>query len=179
MKFKIGDRVRVAKILKYTGNIRSGCVGKEYVIRNINPNGDSVYGTHYGVEGPCPYIFHEDELELCEFTKKDLKNGDVILKRNSEVEIVCVETGTCITKNGWNGFCNIKDDLTSVLDPKYDVMAVRRPNSPGDCGFYAFKQKRGQLVYEREEVAEIEEMTLEEVCKALGKEIKIVKNKGE
>jgi hypothetical protein len=51
-------------------------------------------------------------------------------------------------------------------------MAVRRPCTKGDCCFNAFEHNYGTLVYERKEV---EEMTLEEVCKALGKEIKIVK----
>jgi hypothetical protein len=110
-----------------------------------------------------------------EFTKKDLKNGDVIKRRCGSVEIVCIDTGTIITKNGWNDLKDINDDLTYKPDTDWDgndIVAVRRPNEPMHCNFDAFDRKYGTLVYERKEV---EEMTLEEVCKALGKDIKIVK----
>ena len=111
-----------------------------------------------------------------EFTKKDLKNGDVIKRRCGDVEIVCVETGTCIINgSGWNSLHNLNDDLTWVhKNPDYDVVAVRRPTCPKECTFSAFDSGYGELVYERKEV---EEMTLAEVCKALGKEIKIIKER--
>ena len=107
-----------------------------------------------------------------EFTKKDLKNGDVVKRRDGSVEIVCLESGTMICKCGWNPLRDVKDDLTDVQYKEFDIIAVRRPKCASDCQFVAFADKRGELVYERKEV---EEMTLEEVCKALGKEIKIVK----
>lgn len=106
------------------------------------------------------------------FTRANLKNGDVIKRRNGWVEIVCLETGACITTNGFNLLSDIRDDLTDKMGEEYDIVAVRRPLEPSDCQFCAFQHKFGELVYERKEV---EEMTLEEVCKALGKEIKIVK----
>ena len=112
-----------------------------------------------------------------EFTKADLKNGDVVLWDDGDVQIVCVDTGTLISKDpGFDALECVSDDLTwsgilfEAKRPK--IIAVRRPNEPGDCQFGAFKHEYGTLVYERKEV---EEMTLEEVCKALGKEIKIVK----
>jgi hypothetical protein len=111
-----------------------------------------------------------------EFTKKDLKNGDVIKRRNGDIEIVCVDTGACIAKNNFNRLSDVNDDLTVdhiwESDKNWDIVAVRRPKEPSDCEFRAFDLDLGELVYERKEV---EEMTLEEVCKALGKEIKIVK----
>ena len=108
------------------------------------------------------------------FTKADLKNGDVIQKRNGNVEIVCVDTGTLITTDHHNRLDDIREDLTSMNGCDYDIVAVRRPTDCGDCSFIAFQQELGELVYDRER-KEVEEMTLEEVCKALGKEIKIVK----
>ncbi len=112
-----------------------------------------------------------------EFTKKDLKNGDVIKRRNGSVEIVCVDTGTVITPRLYNAMSDIADDLRHYItdgdgNSQFDIVAVRRPQEPCDCCFSAFDRGLGRLVYERKEV---EEMTLEEVCKALGKEIKIVK----
>ena len=109
-----------------------------------------------------------------EFTKADLKTGDVILRRSGDTEILMRELNTFITKTGWNDLADIKEDLSSKYWSSADIMAVRRPRSVGDCAFNAFKNELGTLVYERKEV---KEMTLEEICKALGKEIKIVKEK--
>lgn len=85
------------------------------------------------------------------FTKSDLVTGDVILRRNGSVGVVCLPTGTIITPKGFNFLDNINEDLTSHIDDSnYDVIAVRRPIEPYHCQFYAFKQKLGDLVYERE-----------------------------
>ena len=113
-----------------------------------------------------------DFMKKKEFTKKDLKTGDVIMRRSGDVEIVNRELNTFITKTSWNNFDNIRDDLTSTLEKAWDIVKVRRPIEKGDCQFCAIKEGFGKLVYERKEV---EEMTLAEVCRLLGKEIKIVK----
>lgn len=112
-----------------------------------------------------------------EFTKSDLKNGDVTLRRDGTANIVCIETGTLISLSGFDYLKEVGEDLTDIKyhDSIFDIVAVRRPTEPWHCQFCAFDKKLGDLVYERKEV---EEMTLEEVCKALGKEIKIVKSKG-
>ena len=109
------------------------------------------------------------------FTKADLKSGDVVLRRDGSVEIVCIETGTLIRKDEFNILDELTDDLTNIFkdDDSDDVIAVRRPKQPYECQFCAFDEGFGELVYERGDKPE--EMTLEEICKALGKEIKIVK----
>lgn len=108
------------------------------------------------------------------FTKADLKNGDVVKRRNGDVEIICVDTDTCIVNGrSYNNLSDIKNDLTYGLGySECDIVAVRRPKNPSDCCFNAFDDGYGELVYERSEPVE---MTLEEVCEALGKDIKIVK----
>ena len=95
---------------------------------------------------------------------------------NEDLGIVITEHKVIACQNG--GWCNldhIKDDLTNSFGSgNYDIVAVRRPKDKCDCCFDAFRYNapRGTLVYEQKEV---EEMTLSEVCKLLGKEIKIVK----
>jgi hypothetical protein len=106
------------------------------------------------------------------FTKADLKTGDVILRRSGDVEIVIKEHNVLLRPRECNRLADLNDDLTHSFLRDGDVIAVRRPNTPIDCQFGAFKDKRGTLIYERQEV---EEMTLEQVCKLLGKEIKIIK----
>lgn len=106
------------------------------------------------------------------FTKADLKTGDIIKRRNGYVEIVILEYNACVSKEGFNFLQEIKDDLTSRVSEKWDVVAVKRPKDTQACSLQEFKCGRGTIVYEREEV---EEMTLAQVCKLLGKNIKIVK----
>ena len=110
-----------------------------------------------------------------EFTKADLRTGDVVKFENGNIGIVNGELRTIVMKDA---FCQLKsynENLTykhaDALN-SYDIVAVRRPYTPYDCQFCAFEKKYGVLVYERKEV---EEMTLSEVCRLLGKEIKIVK----
>ena len=109
------------------------------------------------------------------FTKSDLRSGDVVLRRDGRTQIVCKETDTLISPNGYDLLEEISEEFKyrkncTTNISKYDIIAVRRPTAPHECQFKAFDKKYGDLVYE-----EVEEMTLEEVCKALGKEIKIVK----
>lgn len=107
-----------------------------------------------------------------EFTKADLKTGDVVRRRCGDVEIVNGELKTLIRKTGgWNNLDAYNNDLTNSMDCDYDIMEVRRPKKKSDCCFDAFAYEWGTLVYERKEP---EEMTLEQVCKLLGKEIKII-----
>lgn len=107
------------------------------------------------------------------FTKTDLKTGDVVLRRNGHVGIANLELGMFIGKDGWTDFNCLRNDLTASIGGEgWDIIAVRRPIEKHHCQFTAFDKKLGTLIYERKEV---EEMTLEQVCKLLGKEIKIIK----
>lgn len=108
-----------------------------------------------------------------EFTKADLKTGDIVKFRDGHTGIVNGEFDMIITQTCWQDLDGYKIDLTSGYgNEQFDIIAVRRPKKKGDCQFIAFEYRWGTLVYERKEV---EEMTLEQVCKLLGKEIKIVK----
>lgn len=120
------------------------------------------------------------------FTKSDLKTGDIVLKRNGSVEIVILEIsgGTLINQTGYNMLSYINEDLTSSLgDDCFDIMYVRRPVIMGDCQFVCFENGYGELVYDRIAIEreakknQVEEMTMEQICQALGKNIKIVKDK--
>ena len=108
-----------------------------------------------------------------EFTKADLKTGDIIQVRNGDVGIINGELHMIISPSKWYDLDSYTDNLTSGYGfEQFDIMMVRRPKTKSDCQFCAFEYGWGTLVYERKEV---EEMTLEEVCRLLGKEIKIVK----
>jgi hypothetical protein len=126
---------------------------------------------NYAKSQNCTILEWEDFMNKT-FTKADLKNGDVIKRRNGHVEIVILEHDVCVSKSGFNLLSEIKNDLTSCTSEGWDVIAVKRPKDAQACSIQEFKCGRGILIYEREEV---EEMTLDQVCKLLGKNIKIVK----
>lgn len=108
-----------------------------------------------------------------EFTKADLKTGDFIKLRDGCVGVVNAELGAIAYRASNRGdLCNYSSDLKCIYQSCCDIMAVRRPMSKSDFSFDIFVYETGKLIYERKEV---EEMTLEQVCKLLGKEIKIVK----
>lgn len=99
------------------------------------------------------------DFELVEdkkvFTKKDLKNGDVIVRRNGWVEIVCVDLGVFITTNGWNDRSELNDDLTDSDNrwfdsDEYDIVEVYRPKEKCQCQFNPDCYEKGELVYYRE-----------------------------
>lgn len=110
------------------------------------------------------------------FTKADLRTGDVVLRRDGDIEIVIRldKFELFLRDDGqYNDLYGINDDLTSTFAINRDIIAVRRPNYDHECTFSAFEYKKGILVYDREQ-EETEEMTLAEVCKLLGKNIKII-----
>lgn len=135
--------------------------------------GEYSYAQYYEKNG---YTILEWEDFMKIFTKADLKTGDVILRRDGYVEIINLELEMCICQNGgYNDLEDIEGDLTCKCgDPHDDIIAVRRPIRKRDCSFNAFKEEWGILIYDRER-DEVEEMTLEQVCKLLGKNIKIIK----
>lgn len=181
-KFKIGDKVIVTNT---NYSFKTIFIGKTFTIKSINPNKmfwdrEGMNNTNYGVKEPCGFVFFEEELkgvneEMKKFTKKDLRNGDVGLFRNGEVGIYTDATGTFVFKNGYIKWESYNDDLTNRgLIDSYDIVAVRRPVKQWDCQFCAFESGYGNLVFERKEY---EEMTVADIEKALGKKIKIVKEK--
>jgi hypothetical protein len=141
----------------------------------------TAYNFNDGTYQNVPYFVEEGYTILewsdfmnAPFTKYDLKTGDVILRRNGKVEIVNRELEMFICPMGFNDLNDTREDLTDKIDEIYDIIAVRRPQDKSECQFDAFTYKYGELVYDRARDT-AEEMTLAEVCKLLGKNIKIIK----
>jgi hypothetical protein len=116
----------------------------------------------------------EEDFMKHTFTKKDLRNWDIVQYRDGSEAIVNIDLGTLISVKGFNSLHSFREDLKSCSgEVSFDIVAVRRPKLQHDCQLdKVFKYHLGELVYERQEV---EEMTLEEVCRLLGKDIKIIK----
>ena len=145
---------------------------------------NTVYYFNHGTYGDLRFINkNEDGItdytilewsDFMQFTKADLRTGDVVQLRDGELGIVLTDFEVIVCQNGgWLDFKYIREDLTdSFYGGKCDIIIVRRPRQNYECAFDAIHHDRGIIVYERKEP---EEMTLAEVCKLLGREIKIVK----
>lgn len=166
-------------------NGRTWISGRLYIgYDNCHWNGykeNTLYYFNQGTYGPMESTHKENAivLEWCDymdknFTKDDLKTGDVVKRRNGWIGIINRGFEMLISKSGWDDLDCINEDLTCKHDSDYDIVAVRRPCAKFHCIFDAFKYNFGELVYDRDR-DETVEMSLEEICTALGKNIKIVK----
>lgn len=166
-KYKVGDKVRIRWDIQpgdYNGCscVRAMCdhAGEVVTVREIVT---SLHGDRFRIKEQltdCAMFWHwqDDMVEPCGgeqkvFTKKDLKNGDVIVRRNGGAEIVIVDLAVCVTKSGgWNNFNDIHDDLTdtNITGNQWDIMKVFRPIANHHCQFFNNAYEKGELVYDRE-----------------------------
>lgn len=173
-KFKIGDKVRildgrnkpifrstwaptwVSGMNEYIGEVRT--------VKHIDGIGD------YSLGGLC-YSFAEEWLTPVEFTKDDIREFDVVEFRNGNKTLVIKDAIVNALSIGGYYLAGWTDDLRDMggMD-KYDIMKVYRLTDkiPTDRS----KWINLPVVYER---TEVKEMTIEEISKALGYEVKVVK----
>lgn len=169
-KFKIGDRVRILdgrnnpkRHLEWLDEMDK-YIGEVHVVERID-------SCDYRLSDLGYIMFAEEWLAPAgEFTKDDLREFDIVEFRNGEKALPTKDT---ILRKLYVGSFSIdtwKDDLIDRSAHGYDIMKVYRPtdNIPTDKS----KWKDLPVVYER---TEIKEMTVEEISKALGYEVKVVK----
>lgn len=161
MKFKVRDKVRVIK-----------CSIDGERCKNFNKISTI---TKIGEHLCYPYIlkdiretFREDELELVEvqFTKSDLKDGDIVTYRNGLKKIV---SGDKLYGNDlFTSLRYYPEDLKDVDgEEKNDIVKVERP-------------VKYETVFEREEVLdETEKKYLAEVIRPFRKRIQFIQKKKE
>ena len=111
-------------------------------------------------------------LELYEFKKDDIQFGDIITLRNGERYVYAADR------------IFAEFEYTQRLDYRIFSRTFNRnfeiilPDYKDDRNCDIIKiERQGQIIYEREE--EVVEMTLSEICKKLGCNVKIVKERGE
>lgn len=158
---------------------------KMYLLRRRWKSGESYRKTYwdelkentcYDIEGEFSsityyknrdYIILEWKDYMNNFKKSDLKNGDIIVRRNGSVEIACVETDVLITENGNTNLLEyIEEDLTSSYSENFDIVEVYRPEEPLQCSFLRGEFQEGNLVYYRE--SDPVEITLQEIAELKG-----------
>ena len=112
---------------------------------------------------------------MAKFTKKDLKNGDFVVRRDGKIGVVIVDRDLIVLDDGkWDNISDYTDELCLRSDYNAsrwcDIMKVFRNTK----SFNLVGKDLDTPIFDRKR-DEVEEMTLEEICKALGKNIKIVK----
>lgn len=170
MSIKVGDRVRILDG-RNNPNIYSAWVeGMNEFIGTVHTV-EHAHRECYELSD-TNYFFAEEWLAPADdFTKADLRELDIVEFRNGRQALITMDIGfvnlvVCgFTFGTWNN--DLKDN-TGV--DKYDIMKVYRPTDslPLDKS----KWKDLPVVYER---TEVKEMTVEEISKALGYEVKVVK----
>lgn len=182
MKYKVGDKVRIVSkwgVGCYQNSFgqMDKHLGKVMTIKEVHS--DFYRMVEDQEECACGWNWFEPAIEClvsrAPLTKRDLKNGDIVLQRNGTVQIYIESLNVFAVNNGgWNDVDKFNDDLTHPLGNSFDIVGVRRPHAKNDCQLDAFDNLYGELVYDRERDTVVE-MTLAEVCAALGKNIKIIK----
>ena len=146
---------------------------------------DTCYSFNTDTYGPYKHFQNQYNYTILEwsefmnnnntFTKADLKTGDIVVKRNG-TEYMYIND-YFVNNYGYDRVGDYNDDLTITSSyPSVrngcEIVKIKRPHYGVQyCQKY---WNEAPTIWERKEV---EEMTLKEVCKALGKEIKIVKSK--
>ena len=172
--FKVGDRVRIRSwesMAKESGIDSKGDIETKYnfvkYMKNlcgrtatiIDINGIEVKLGEWSNAGNTTWNFSIDMLEPVLFEKCDLQNGDVLRDRNGDKSVYYDGELYGDTVD----LCDLKYDLTvnhNVYDEHADIVKIERPI-------------KFETVFERNE--EIKEMTMEELCKHFGCQVKIVK----
>lgn len=155
-EIKPGDKIRVISD-KGESPLYSKIVGKTYIVEDIKKG----WGEEYVILENNPYMPYLYNCELVEkkekqFTMSDLEDGDIVTHRNGKKSIVKKKKYFLPFECNAISLDVFNEDLTSKLSNSDDIMKIERPT----------------LLYSRNEQTE---MTLEEICKELGRDIKIVK----
>lgn len=129
--------------------------------------GCDCFGLYYG-------NIHRNALNTVEWGVQEnvpqLKDGMVVEVRNGALYLIRTNCNDLILSNelGFLYGSSYNDNLEVYGDKQFDIMTVY--NSQGCSLTNCFAPRHLKLLWKREEV---EEMTLDEICKALGKKIKI------
>ena len=168
MNIKVGDRVRILDG-RNNPNIHHKWVdGMDELIGTVHTV-DLVLKDSYGLYD-TEYLFAEEWIAPAEFTRDDLREFDIVEFRNGDKAWAVKDIALRMLTVGGYSIETWLDDLIDGDAHEYDIMKVYRPTDsiPTDKS----KWEDLPLIYKR---TEVKEMTVEEISKALGYEVKVVK----
>lgn len=155
----------VANWIKFNGEIVFECIDDDILI----------------LDWGCSNAVYYDNFTIIKWVKQNeelypkLKEGMVIeiADKLSPFWYIRKVSGELVATNGgkWFKLKNYNNDLTDKKLPEFDVVKIYESNSPTLKDL--FNEENLVLIWERTKEEEVEEMTIEDICKALGKKIKI------
>ena len=145
-----GEWVEMPNVEGVLQTDENGCIIGSYIRKKKNKEEKDMREIK---AGDCESV-NKKEKEI--FTKEQLKDGDIVILRNGWETVVDIKNRVLLYKDDALMISGYNENLTSKFGHNWDIMKV----------------KRQTLLYNREKQTE---MTLEEVCKELGRDIKIVK----
>lgn len=180
-KFKSGDRVQVVNLRQGTNDndkyIEVGMTGTVIEDRSERPwvefDVDICSGPHFNCYRNSnerrTMCMWEDEIDfiLPIMKKTELRNGDIVTYRNGDKRIVDINRERTVYIEDFSNMSmylsSYNNDLVRFddVDNAYDIVKVYRPLT--------------EETFRTEKAKPVKEMTLKEVCKELGYEVKIVK----
>ena len=184
MKFKVGQKVRVKDSLAI--NTRYGKYqftaamakyrGKTYFISDVVRDHYQLSGC-MNMDGTFYWCFTDEMLEPANFTKDDLETGMVVEYRTGDLKLAIEDH--MYGFGCWNDFDHYDDNLLCQNRDVQccDIMRVYRVKTSTLRDLREiFLLENLDLIWERHEESEPEaqEMTLAEIEKELGRQIKIV-----
>lgn len=137
-----------------------------------------LYGNRYSAFN-CGYTILEwSDFMKKEFTKEDLKNGDVVVLRNNNVGVILPQLGAIVLKDGVFDMRGLSDDFLACTGAKLDcdIMDVYRPQKSWQCQFHKEAYLKGEHVYHRDESPV--EITIEEIARLKGVSATRIRIKG-
>lgn len=170
MRFYKGKKVRVKNNLRNIEDFKGGLTpsmeefeGKIVTITNVYD--DKVYIKEDTGRDTDRHIWDLRAFEELSFNKGDIKEGDIITLRNGDRLLIDADKDVSDlsdenTNPIYSLYCFENDMTYRDGNSNYDIVKVERP-------------VEYSTVYDRKE--EVREMTVEEISKALGYEVKVVK----
>lgn len=155
MKFKVGEKVRVIDNLNQI-KIRFGLVPEMEKLQGSIVTIESILGECINIK-ESDYKWQEDCFEKLITKKDDLEKGDIVVLHNNDELYFDGFEFVDLSEDNNNNICDIEDISNNLSD---DVKEVKRPKY---TEVYVYNDNN------------VIEMTLKEVCDALGYEIKIKK----
>lgn len=178
MKFKVGDKVRgTAGIYAFTNErMTKATVTEVYesgtmrICVDEHLDGENM-GKSFTVEQKYfePYIFTLSDLKPCMVVK--IRDGQLFL-------VSQLESGLGLVKEREGEslyFGDFNDDLTFKVSNRYDIIEVYGYRKDFLINSLDLSSVNRELLWKREEPKPKRKMTVAEICKELGQEIKIVK----
>lgn len=142
---------------------------------------NSIYYFNLGGYGFIDYAIDEGYTILewsdymnKEFTKQDLKNGDICVRRDGNVGIAIPEHNSIVFQCSRDDTGHFKLNLKNCMSDKLDIVKVYRPSKNYQCSFDINFYAAGELVFDREKLEPIE-VTIEEIAKLKGVSVDRIK----